>query len=155
MFDVLLAVCCLVAGLCAGIKFSERYTEKFKFYKSISAFNERLFSEVVFFRNGICALGNEKYLSQKFEKVVSDYTNGKDYASSLPAFLTAAQKSDVIAYFSNIGRSDAVSQKELCSAYKEKFSYELNIAADEQAKYSALCKKTGLMVGLAAFVILF
>ena len=45
MFDIILAVCCLIAGLCAGIKFSERYTEKFKFYKSISIFNERLYTE--------------------------------------------------------------------------------------------------------------
>ena len=155
MFDIILAVCCLVAGLCAGIKFSERYTEKFKFYKSISIFNERLYTEISFFRNGICSLGNGEYLSQKFEKVVYDYSNGKDYVADLPAFLTASQKSDIIAYFSSIGKSDAASQKELYGAYKEKFGYELSTAANEQAKYSALCKKTGLIVGLAAFVILF
>ena len=155
MFDVILAVCCLIAGLCAGIKFSERYTEKFKFYKSISIFNERLFTEVTFFRNGIFSLGGADYLSQKFEKLICDYLDGKDYAKDLPVFLTVAQKSDIIAYFSSIGKSDAMSQKELCNAYKEKFGYELNVAATEQAKYSSLCKKTGLIVGLAAFVILF
>ena len=94
-------------------------------------------------------------MSQKFEKLVYEYSNGKDYVADLPAFLNTSQKSDIIAYFSSIGKSDATSQKELCGAYKEKFGYELSIAANEQAKYSALFKKTGLIVGLAAFVILF
>lgn len=155
MSDVILAICCLAAGLCTGIKFSEKYTEKFKFYKSIYCFNEQLFDEVVFFKNGIFSLEKNDYLSARFESLISNYSKGKKISNDLPDFLTPAQKNDIEFYFNNIGKSDVSTQKQLCDGFRSKFDRELKIAEEEQLKYSSLCKKVGVIVGVAAFIIIF
>lgn len=155
MLDIILAVCCIIVGFFSGIKFAEKYTEKFKFYKSICFFNEQLYDEVVFFKNGIPSLKKNDYLSIKFMKILNEYARGNSISELLPTFLNVSQKNDISMYFENIGKSDVSTQKQLCVCYKNKFEHELQIAEDEQRKYSSLCKKTGIIVGLIIFIILF
>jgi len=151
---IILAICCLLAGLCSGIKFAEKYTDKYTFYKSLNEFNEDFYGEVNFFRAGISALGKKKYFSESFSRLLNGYFS-KNTTINLPKFLTDSQKNDITNYFAAIGKSDAETQGEIYRNYSRKFALELQNAAEEQKKYASLCKKTGLLVGLAAFVILF
>ena len=151
---LILAVCCLIAGLCSGIKFSEKYTEKYKLYKSLNEFNEDFYEEVNFFRKGISSLGKKKYLSDTFSRILNEYF-AENKIEKFPKFLTETQKNDIVNYFSAIGKSDAETQGEVYRNYSRKFASELQSAGEEQKKYGSLCKKAGLLIGLAAFVILF
>lgn len=151
---LILAIFCLIAGLCSGIKLSEKYTEKYKLYKSLNEFNEDFYGEVNFFREGIGTLGKRIYLSDIFCRMLNEYfTEGK--IEKFPKFLTETQKNDIINYFSAIGKSDAETQDEIYRNYSRKYISELQSAGEEQKKYGSLCKKAGLLIGLAVFVILF
>ena len=157
MTEILLAVCCLTAGLCVGIKFSEKYTEKYKFYKSLCEFNEEFYSEVVFFRKGIRSLAERSYQSVSFEKLLTEFVS-KDRSSTAelhyPPFLDEAQRAGLIAYLDALGKTDGATQSELYENYKKKFGAELGKAETEQSRYSSVCRKTGLIVGLIVFVLI-
>ena len=155
--EILLAVCCLTAGLCVGIKFSEKYTEKYKFYKSLCEFNEEFYSEVVFFRKGIRTLADRPYQSTPFEKLLKAFISKNQSSSaelSYPPFLSESQRAGLIAYFDALGKTDAATQSELYENSKKKFVSELSVAENEQFRYSSVCRKTGLIVGLIVFVLI-
>jgi len=155
LFNIIIAVCCLVAGIAVGYKFSARYTDKYLFYKSLCVFNERFYSEISFFKKGIQTLKNTSYSSSDFENVLQNYDFGRTDKIKLPRYLNDSQKNDLTEYLSSLGTSDSDTQKVVYEAYRKKFESELLIAGEEQKKYCSVCKKTGLIVGLIAFIILF
>ena len=157
MTEILLAVCCLTAGLCVGIKFSEKYTEKYKFYKSLCEFNEEFYSEVVFFRKGIRSLADRSYPSTPFEKLLKAFfSQGQCDPERLkyPPFLDELQRASLVAYLDALGKTDVSTQSELYENHKKKFESELSRAENEQSRYSSVCRKTGLIVGLIVFVLI-
>ena len=152
--NLILAVCMLVAGSCLGIKFSEKYTEKFSFYKSLCDFNGDFMREVSFFKNNLKYLYCKQYSSVPFCKILSKKHSDGEIKDELPSFLNEMQKQDVLSYFDKIGKTDAPLQVSLCEGYSSQFEKELELSRAEMKKYGGLYKKTGFLIGLIAFVIL-
>lgn len=155
MIKILTAIGFLLLGIGGGLKFSEKYTEKYKFYKSLCDFNEEFYSEVVFFRKGLAVFAHKAYLSSAFNNLIKSFLVQGVRDLPLPRYLNDYQKNDVCIYFSRLGKSDSQTQVEIYEAFKRKFVAESNLACDEQKKYSGVCKKTGLFIGLIAFIIIF
>lgn len=155
MIKIITAIGFLLLGIGGGLKFSEKYTEKNKFYKSLCDFNEEFYSEVVFFKKGLTVLARKTYLSSAFNNLIKSFFTHGVKNLPLPKYLNDYQKSDLYAYFSRIGKSDSQTQVEIYETFKKKFASESCLACDEQKKYSGVCKKMGLFVGLIAFIIIF
>lgn len=152
--NLILAVCMLALGTCVGKLFSNRYSEKYKFYKSIYDFNCDLLREVCFFKNNVRSLCKKEYISSAFNDLIKMKGEGNNVSDKIPSYLSDVQKNDIIIYFDKLGKTDAAMQSMTCEGYKEKFANELSISLSEQKKYGNIYKKTGFLVGLIAFVII-
>lgn len=156
MTDIIIALCCLGAGVTVGKMCAAKYKERYLFYKSLCNFKNDLYSEVCFFRNSLNALFQKTYISEAFNKFLRLCLNeqSKKNCTDVLCFLTESEKNDVNLFFNKIGKSDQETQVNLCENFGKRFE---NAAIDAQAeykKYGTLYKKTGLIIGIAAFIII-
>lgn len=156
MTDIIIALCCLCAGVTVGKMCASKYKERYLFYKSLCNFKNDLYSEVCFFRNSLTDLLKKTYISEAFNKFLQLHLNEENKNNSVDnlLFLSESEKNDVNLFFDKIGKSDQETQVKLCENFGKRFENAAEVAQSEYKKYGTLYKKTGLIIGIAAFVII-
>lgn len=155
--EILLAICLFLIGSCSGILFSKKYSNRLAFYKSLRQFNCDFLNELSYTKKTIGNVLSKKYVSQAFNELLVSFKLkiGNQNASELklPKFCNETEIIEINSYFENLGGTDYQTQRNILLSYETNFLKKVQDAIDENAKYGSLLKKTGVVIGLIAFVI--
>lgn len=157
MIKTLLAINLFVLGSCLGQYFSKKYTKRYVFYKCLKQFNDDFINELGFCKSNLKIVLSKKYQSTELNSILKQQSeqlarNMKLGVGSMNILKTGERK-ELDEYFLSLGKSDSDTQLKILSIYQKNFEQKVSLMQGEQQKYGTLCKKTGIIVGLIAFVI--
>ena len=143
-------VCVLI-----GIINSKKYSNRYKFYNSIQNFNSDFKCVLSFQRDYVEKLLIKDYKFQPFNEIIKQklVNTFNEKQLILPNFLSEEEKDEIIDYFNQIGKFDAITQSEIAIRYEELFKKRIENCDNDNKKYGILSKKLGIIVGLIAFII--
>lgn len=141
MINIIVVVCCIMAGFAVGKYIEHRICEKGKFYQDLTMYIALLKDNVSGRQVEMSAFNSE--FAQKSSKAFSDYLLHKE----LKLRLNKAQKDNLSAFFDNL---DCVSSQALL----EHIGYHGKILADDSQKViqnevakSSVYGKLGMLLG--------
>lgn len=149
LIKLLIGVACVVVCLNISkqkVQNSKNYCD---FYESLIITCDGLIQEVSYKKRPISYLLQLKFPSKDFEILLKNYV--KNNEKSYPNYLTNDEIIKIDAFLSEIGKSDAESQKTLVNAYKSEFE---RIKKESLEKYKNI-KNVSLKVGFSLGVMLF
>ena len=151
-----------VAGLCffcictlIGIINSKKYSNRYKFYTALLNFNQDFKSVLSFRRDYVEKLLNKDYKFQPFNEILEQKLSNSFNKNTLnlPDFLNDEEKYEIVEFFNQMGKFDAITQSEIAIRYEELFKRKIESCDIDNKKYGLLYKKLGIIVGLIVFII--
>ena len=148
-----------------GYFLSKKYRKRKEFFLQLSQFNDRFLAEISYYKRPLSKFLTANAYKGEFDVLLRDYyqtlkeesaggrrifTIGKE---ELP-FLTADELSFVQDYFCTLGKGDTASQKDYFSAAKAWLLESRQKSEAECKKYGDLYVKLGILVGLAALILI-
>ena len=157
MIELFLAIVLLTLGGSTGYLFSRKYSKRVRFFRSIYQFNNDFINELGFCKRNLNSILSKKYesdeLNEMLEQIKNSFYNNLSQDVSKTGVLKSSEIYDMDNYFSLLGKSDCETQLKILNTYSGIFEQKLKEVTMEQNKYGSLCKKTGIIIGLIAFVI--
>jgi len=156
VFNFTLAVCMLIIGYYCGNLFAKKFINRASYFKSFKRFNRDFIAEIGFSQKNLQDILLNEYsfsdfdLTLKSKKIQLTNDNAVLY---IPPYLSDNEKKEIEEYFTRIGTTDLLTQNRVLCEYDKIIDEKSKIAIDEEKKYSTLFKKTGVLVGLIAFII--
>lgn len=158
MVKIILGFSSVILGASVGGLFANKYKKRLFFFKSLAQFNEDFYGELTFCKNNLLHVLSKKYPSAEFCQTLKAKSDSLINHSSfnLPPlyFLNENERYEIHSYLNSLGISDVEGQLKIVNAHSSIFKSRTEDCALENGKYGTLCKKTGIIAGLIAFIIL-
>ena len=151
---LLLALGC-ASGLFVGIFFSNELKKKKCFYEELAIFIDEILGDLGFRQNGIrtVALNYANESKSYLKNVLEEYAANPNVVPAF-LFLSGNERVTVKDFFSNLGKTDIVTQRSELENIKPKIQELRNTYKTKHEKKGAMYIKLGLLVGLAVGILL-
>lgn len=153
-----LAFCFLIIGSLGGIVISKKYDQRVIFYSCLKQFNIDFLNELTFSKKNIEQILSNNYGFSPFSELLNAKKNQlhfqKKYSYNIPNWINDSESKEIIYYFNSLGKCDCETQKNSLMRYEKIFDEKLCAVKEEKTKYGMLIKKTGVIVGLIAFILM-
>ena len=151
--NVIIGVALFIACVFIGIKSSEKFVQKRKFYEQFLSFNYKLKNEVSFGRKSLLNILDSELEKGDFYKHVDDFLS-KNESEIKEKYLLDEDKEFFREYLDSIGVHDKFTQIDYLSAKSKDISDRLNCAKENEKKYRILYIKLGVLVGAIALIVM-
>ena len=146
----------IIVGIstCIGILLGLKYTERKKFFKDFTAFNNRYLSGVAFTGDSIkkiLSFSAEK--NSDFYECIITFFYEKKFALK-KRYLSRDESDFLFNYLSGLGRGDAESEKKNATFTESKLKDYVEKCEEEEKKYKPLLVKLGFLLGVVVFILI-
>ena len=157
MLKIFIGIIMVAISTFVGKKFTSKYTERVKFFRSLSDFNSALIRDLAYKKDGLLAALSEEYGYSEFDgylkEVYKAYLNDSDIPSP-PEFITQSDARNIVEYFKNIGGYGEVAEKDFLNAKREEFLEKTTELKEFSKKFSSLGSKLGFALGATLFIVI-
>jgi hypothetical protein len=146
---LILGIICVVLGVIVGYRFSDKFTQRKKFFNDFKLFNDLLKTEVAFSQRTIKSLYN------RFEQsLFINYIKGSCACDKELKFVNSDEKKFTKEYCVNISKTDKFSLLNYLNNITKTIDDSSKKATEDEKKYKTLYIKLGFLIGLIILVVL-
>ena len=146
---LILGVICVVMGVLIGYRFSDKFTQRKRFFNDFYLFNNLLKNEVAFSQRTIKSIYNS------FENsIFTEYVKDGCVDDKSIKFITADERKVVKEYCLNVSKTDRISLMNYLNSMTATIEQYSKKATEDEKKYKTLYIKLGFLIGLIILVVL-
>ncbi|MCH5350337.1 MAG: hypothetical protein J1F39_00015 [Clostridiales bacterium] len=150
---IFVAFLCAAIGTGLGFTVSRLYAKTSKYYLSVLELITELKRNIAYRRDSVASVmkgfkaGSERLGTQIAEYLAFVSTKNGELKLSR-GFLSSSSFSDIVGFFSSLGRADGDGQEKDLDMYYKKFEADYAAATEKSKKYGPLAIKLGFLFGL-------
>ncbi len=156
MIKILLCVLLVLFSTFVAYLLTKKFKVKRDFYYDFYLFNDRLINEVSFIKTPLIDFCKKYDYGSDFTKVIDRFLNEDELnLFDNNRLLKKEEKKFIEDYFSMLGKSDAMSQKNYLLSTKQEIENTKQMAERDCTRYCSLYLKLGFLFGLFLIILIY
>ena len=149
MIDIIIVICCILAGFALGKFIERRINEKGKFYRDLNSYVSLLKDNVTGQQLEIETF-NKKIATNSSSKVFADYIQSHE----LKIGLTKSQKSNLTGFFDNLDCASSQALLDHLNYYEKILEDDAQKVLQQDVAKASIYSKLGMLLGAMLGILL-
>ncbi|MBR1867675.1 MAG: hypothetical protein IJ800_03745 [Clostridia bacterium] len=157
MLKLILGLMITALSTLIGKRFTNKYKDKYEFYKAYEKFNSTAIRNLNFRNGGIRGFYKDDFGNKNFNDFLGEIIDEIDSEAKikfLPNYLTEREKNEIVDYFTSIGRQNFNAEMDLLERTRVFLDEKIKELKEQSRRYSSLGAKLGFTIGMTTMIII-